>query len=164
MGMKMAKASPADLEAAMDVVRILESLDRGLMPSEMAEDEDEDGSYFDTDDSGDCKKALNLLLDAADKGSIGRVVYGMFVLLDPNNEAIDPNLDYIEHHPKRIEADKVRQQRDELLEALKRLADAAECRDNTMGDACRLIAVKAELASAAAHSRAAIAKAEARKP
>ena len=53
------------------------------------------------------------------------------------------------------------QQRDELLETLKRIAHAAECRDNTMGDACRLIAVKAELASAAAHSRAAIAKAEA---
>ena len=47
----------------------------------------------------------------------------------------------------------------ELLEAIVRLEFAAQCRDNTMGDPCRLIAVKAELAAAAAQARAAIAKA-----
>lgn len=51
----------------------------------------------------------------------------------------------------------------ELLAALERLALAAERRDITMGDACNLIAVKAELAAAARHARATIAKiAEAR--
>lgn len=45
-----------------------------------------------------------------------------------------------------------------LLAALERLALAAECRDSTMGDACNLIAVKAELAAAARHARATIAK------
>ena len=47
----------------------------------------------------------------------------------------------------------------DLLAALERLSFAAECRDNTMGDACRLIEVKAELASANQQARAAIAKA-----
>ena len=40
--------------------------------------------------------------------------------------------------------------------ALERLSFAAECRDNTMSDACRLIEVKAELASANQQARAAI--------
>lgn len=133
--MKMAKASQADLEAAMDIVRILESLDRGLMPSELAEDEDDDGQYFDTDDSGDCKKAINLLLDAADKGSIGRVVYGMYLLLDPKNEAIDPDLDYIEHHPKRIAGEKAIKQLDDLVAALRIIAGQAQCADNLMSNA-----------------------------
>ena len=47
----------------------------------------------------------------------------------------------------------------ELLAALERLVLAAECRDNTAGDPIRLIAVKAELAAAARHARAAITRA-----
>ena len=39
-------------------------------------------------------------------------------------------------------------QRDELLAALERLSFAAMCRDSTMGDPCRLIEVRAELAAA----------------
>ena len=49
--------------------------------------------------------------------------------------------------------------RNELLAALERIALAAECRDNTAGDPIRLIAVKAELAAAARHARAAITRA-----
>ena len=49
-------------------------------------------------------------------------------------------------------------QRDELLAALERLAFAAQCRDNTTGDQCRLIEVRAELAAAAANASAAITK------
>ena len=47
----------------------------------------------------------------------------------------------------------------ELLEALTRLEFAAQCRDNTSGDPCTLLAVKAELANAAEQARAAINKA-----
>lgn len=50
-------------------------------------------------------------------------------------------------------------QRDELLAALMRLEFAAQCRDNTSGDACRLLEVKAELAEAARQARTVIAKA-----
>ena len=51
-------------------------------------------------------------------------------------------------------------EKDNLLNALKRLEAAAENRDNTMGDPCRLIEVKAELAAAAKQARSAIAYAE----
>ena len=53
---------------------------------------------------------------------------------------------------------KVEAQRDELLAALRRLSFAAGARDNTMGDPCRLIEVKAELAAADRHAMAVIAK------
>ena len=45
-----------------------------------------------------------------------------------------------------------------MLTALQRLTLAAERREYTMGDACNLIAVKAELADAARQARAAIAR------
>ena len=51
---------------------------------------------------------------------------------------------------------KILSQKDVLLDALKRLEAAAENRDNTAGDPCRLIEVKAELAAAAAQARTAI--------
>lgn len=50
-------------------------------------------------------------------------------------------------------------QRDGLLEALQSLVFAADCRDNTMGGPCRLIEVRAGLASAANRAREVIAKA-----
>lgn len=43
-----------------------------------------------------------------------------------------------------------------LLDALERIEFAAQCRDNTMGDQCRLIDVKAGLASAAVLARSAM--------
>lgn len=51
----------------------------------------------------------------------------------------------------------LRRQRDELLSALKRLSFAAACRDNSAGDACRLIEVRFELAAANKQAVAAIA-------
>ncbi|MFA5630317.1 MAG: hypothetical protein WC997_02295 [Porticoccaceae bacterium] len=45
----------------------------------------------------------------------------------------------------------------QLVAALDRLAFAAECRDNTSGDAVRLITVRAELAAAAKNAREALA-------
>lgn len=46
----------------------------------------------------------------------------------------------------------------DLLAACRRLAFAAECRDNTQGDQCRLLECRAELAAAANAAREAIAK------
>lgn len=43
-----------------------------------------------------------------------------------------------------------------LRETLGRLAFAAQCRESTMGDPCRLLEVKAELAAAAKQARAAL--------
>ena len=48
----------------------------------------------------------------------------------------------------------------ELLEALRRLTFAAACRENTMGDPCRLIECQGELRAATKAARDVIAKAE----
>lgn len=50
----------------------------------------------------------------------------------------------------------------ELLAALNRLEMAARHRDTAMGDVCRLLDVKAELAAAAKHAREIIAQVEGR--
>lgn len=50
----------------------------------------------------------------------------------------------------------------DVLSALRRLEMAARHRDNTSGDVCRLLDVKAELAAAAKHAREIIAQAEGR--
>ena len=52
----------------------------------------------------------------------------------------------------------------DLLTTLQRLTLAAERREYTMGDACNLITVKAELADAARQARAAIARATGEQP
>ncbi|TXD58901.1 hypothetical protein FUT88_13595 [Ralstonia sp. TCR112] len=96
----MARASDDDLKAALDVSRILvEELAKGYMPSEP--DAEDDGiKWFDRDDPDQCKVALNKLLDAADKGSLFRVIFGMTVLLDPRNKLTDPDADTLEAHPE----------------------------------------------------------------
>lgn len=63
-------------------------------------------------------------------------------------------IDHFNEHDKRLVTSAP-----ELLEALTRLEFAAQCRDNTSGDPCGLLAVKAELSEAARQARAAIAKA-----
>lgn len=115
--MKMAKASEADLEAAIKIASALEAIDRGLMP-EGFDTDDGEREDFDIDSGRDCRNVIRHILDLMDNGSIGRVVWGMAVILDPANEVIDPDASAIEHHPKRLEADKMRNQRDELLSAL----------------------------------------------
>ncbi|MCA8037063.1 hypothetical protein LGM46_29270 [Burkholderia arboris] len=115
--MKMARASQADVDAAIDVTRILSELEKGYMPSS-DEDEGEETEFFDRDDPEQCQKALCKLLDAADKGSILRVTWGMVVVLDPDNELLDPEADTIEMHPKIVAALKSRAPRTEVAGAV----------------------------------------------
>lgn len=100
--MKMAKASEADLQMAMDLASMLEVLGHRhcpSMPTVIARnDGDED---FDRDDDDQCGRALRALLETADRGSLFRVVWGAAVMLDPRNKLVDPNADTIEHHPER---------------------------------------------------------------
>lgn len=92
--MKMARASKADLDAALDVSNIIEQLEQGYMPST---DESDDLERFDCDDREQCRRALNAILDAAQKGSLFRVTFGMTVVLDPA-------ADTLELHPKLVAA------------------------------------------------------------
>lgn len=97
--MKMARASRQDIEAALEVTRILSDLENRYMPGDGEELE-----FFDRDDAEQCKRALGMLLDAAAHGSLFRVTFGMTVVLDPRNELLDPNADTLEKHPKTLAA------------------------------------------------------------
>jgi hypothetical protein len=99
--MKMARASEADIDAALKVSRILEDLDRRYMPSD---DDSEELEFFDRDAADQCQKIVGMLLDATRRTSLFRVVFGMAVVLDPRNELLDPDADTIEMHPKIVKA------------------------------------------------------------
>lgn len=115
--MKMAKASQADLDAAIGICSALEAIDRGFMPEGFDAD-DGDRADFDIDDARDCRNVLSHLLDLVGKGSIGRVVWGMFTLLDPENKLLDPNVDHLALHPELSDAGKMRKERDEAIAKL----------------------------------------------
>lgn len=112
--MKMAKASEADLKMALELCSMLEGFERGHFPPG---DDDGEANDFCIDLGTHCQSAMDKILDKLQEGSLFRVVFGMSVLLDPKNEAVDHSLDYLEHHPK------VRMH-DELVAALRSYMDA----------------------------------------
>jgi hypothetical protein len=100
--MKMAKASEADLNMAMELSEALDNLTRrwgASVPEKVQKSEEGDTESFDRDDSDQCQRVLGYLLDVADRASLSRVVFGCAVMLDPRNKCVDPNADTIEHHP-----------------------------------------------------------------
>lgn len=101
--MKMAKASAADLDMAMELCTALEALTQrwcATVPDEIAKPNGEDESeYFHRDDSEQCQRVMGYLLDLADRASLMRVVWGCAVMLDPTNRCVDANADTLEHHP-----------------------------------------------------------------
>lgn len=116
--MKMAKASEADIEMALELSTMLEGFERGNFP---VDEDAEDYEPFYDDNPEHCRRAMDLIIDKLRAGSLFRVVFGMSVLLDPKNEAVDHSLDYLEHHPK------VRMH-DELAGALRGLMDTGGVR------------------------------------
>jgi hypothetical protein len=139
--MKMAKASEADLKMACELASMLEGFERGHFPP----DDDGEADDFCIDLGSHCQSAMDKILDKLTEGSLFRVVFGMSVLLDPKNEAVDPSCDYLEHHPK------VRMH-DELVEALRPFAKFScspqgECDCNN----CRAAAVLANLPEGRGH-------------
>ena len=101
--MKMARASEADMEMAIKVCSALEAIDRRFFPegSEGSNDPDD----FDLDDDEHCGRVLRHIHELLQAGSIGRVIWGMYVLLDPENELIDPDADTLEPHPDIAQAE-----------------------------------------------------------
>lgn len=101
--MKMAKASKADLDMAMELCNALDALTQrwgATVPDEIAKpDGGDENEYFDRDDREQCQRVLGYLLELADRASLMRVVWGCAVMLDPTNKCVDPNADTIEHHP-----------------------------------------------------------------
>lgn len=99
--MKMAKASTADIEMAMELSRFVEDLVDGTCPKQACADpESDDIEWLEDDPDEQHLKIIAALTDIARKGSIFRVTFGMAVLIDPRNELIDPTADTLEPHPK----------------------------------------------------------------
>lgn len=111
--MKMAKASEADLKMACELASMLEGFERGHFPP----GDDGEADDFCIDLGTHCQSAMDMILEKLTEGSLFRVVYGMTVLLNPKNEAIDHSCDHLDHHPK------VRMH-DELVAALRTIANS----------------------------------------
>lgn len=102
--MKMAKASPEDLDMAMDLANVLDDIERGLFPTKLQSDKDAESErveWIDTADRQQYERLFFGLKWLLNRGSISRVIWGMAVVCDPANECIDPDADTIEHHPMR---------------------------------------------------------------
>ena len=116
--MKMAKASEADINMAMMLTGYLEAIERGWVPSDLAIDDD-GCEWIDTDDAAQYDRLIEGLRTLLQRGSIGRVVWGLATICDPANKLLDPDADTLEIHPELARA---AEQRDELLAALELIA------------------------------------------
>ena len=113
--MKMAKANQADLELAIKITSALEACERGAMPAGLCDDEWDE---FDIDSTKDCRRVIEHLLDVMETGSLARVTWGMFILLDPENKLLDPSVDHLALHPELSDAGEMRKERDEAIAKL----------------------------------------------
>ncbi|KRB73476.1 hypothetical protein [Noviherbaspirillum sp. Root189] len=99
--MKMAKADEKDIDAAGELMGILDTISRGHYPAK--EDEPDIQMWFDQDDPEHLRRFYEMVSATLDKspGYPGRVIGGMcYVILYDKNEIVDPNADVIELHPK----------------------------------------------------------------
>mgnify|MGYP006345400205 FL=1 len=102
--MKMAKASKADMDMALKLCSALEAVDRRFFPE--GSEGSNDPEDLDLNDDEHCGQVLRHLHDVLQGGSIGRVIWGMYVLLDPANKLVDPNASTLEAHPEAEAAEK----------------------------------------------------------
>jgi hypothetical protein len=105
--MKMAKASEADLEMAMQLASALEALNSrwgATMPEKIAKPQRDEGEAegFSLDDDENCRRVCEYLIRLTRSASLFRVVWGAAVMLDPANKLVDPDADTIEHHPATV--------------------------------------------------------------
>lgn len=100
--MRIARANKADLEAALDLLGLLDTLSRGFYPSRTDDDTETDPLYFDEDDPthlAQLWQRLKTCLNAA-PGFQGRVIGGAHTLMSPGNALIDPDRDWLDLHPR----------------------------------------------------------------
>ena len=105
--MKIAKASEADLDMAMELCGAIDAMTGHwpALPTGLCSQEDDaNDDRFDCDDDRQCGTVLRHLLAIAERASLMRVVFGMTVLLDPRNKIVNPDADCLEHHPETVAA------------------------------------------------------------
>lgn len=102
VGVRMAKATAADLDAAYELSNLLEQLQRGNYP---ATDDSEDGPrYFDVDNTDHQQFLHRRLLEIERRGSLFRVVGGLDALLAAENAIVDPDVSHLAMHPRLVHA------------------------------------------------------------
>lgn len=103
--MKMAKPSQADIDAAGDLMSLLNDIDRGYYPAD--EGQENTPTFFDEDDPEHLRHFYDKVKATLDRapGYQGRVIGGMcYVIMWDKNEIVDPDSDTIDLHPKLIKA------------------------------------------------------------
>ena len=130
--MKMAKASTADMDMALKLCSALEAVDRRFFPE--GSEGDNDPEDLDLDNDTHCGKVLRQLADVLQGGSIGRVIWGMHVLMDPQNKLVDPNAMTLEPHPETV-ADATDAERYRLLRRGQQWSVVDGIGDTLRGDA-----------------------------
>lgn len=104
--MKMAKASKRDIEAAGELMGILNGISNLFYPN-IENGDDEESLRFDEDNPEHLRKFYDKVKATLDKspGYPGRVIGGMcHVILWDKNEIVDPDSDVLDLHPKIISA------------------------------------------------------------
>lgn len=100
IGVRMAKASAQDLDAAFALAGILESLGRGYYPAAGEAECQDVPTHFDSDNMEHLQHLHEKLLDIERNGSLFRVAGGLATLLSEANAIIDPDDDCIALHPR----------------------------------------------------------------
>ncbi|WP_368640429.1 hypothetical protein ABRZ04_04240 [Castellaniella ginsengisoli] len=103
--MKMAKAGNNDINAAGDLLVILNTLADGYFPV-LGEPDDDTPAHFDPDDRQHLRHLYDLLAGILDRapGFQLRIIAGMaYVVMYSKNEIIDPDADTLELHPKHVQ-------------------------------------------------------------
>lgn len=101
--MKIAKATEADIKAALDLYSALDALSCPWIPN-FPQTVSEEGDYsdpepFDADNPEHCHRAMHIIFDIMCRGNLARFFFGATTMFDPANRCIDPDADTIELHP-----------------------------------------------------------------
>lgn len=127
--MNIGKASERDINMAIELCGMLESVEKGFMSVEAIKTGDDEDNEFDRDNPDDCRAVLNLIIDTLSAGSIGRVIWGMAALVNPESKLIDPDADILKPHPSLIQVEDIKGLRTQRQSAILQWANA------TLGEA-----------------------------
>lgn len=102
--MKLAKATKEDIEAAMKLTGLLNTIDDGYYPADDDEDSDGDLIYFDPEDIKHLRTLYDKLTSimAEAPGGWNRVIWGFGAIMD--TELLDPNAETLEVNPRILKA------------------------------------------------------------
>lgn len=102
--MNIARASAQDIEAALVLLGLLDTVGKGYYPSDLDGDDSDDPLMFDPENPVHLEqlwKRLQACLQQA-PGFPGRVIFGGVTLMDPRNRIIDEAADVLQLHPTLI--------------------------------------------------------------